>query len=128
MSSNMSADVTKILKKIEADGVKFVRLQFTDVTGMPKNAAIPVAQAEKALTDGTWFDGSSIEGFTRIEESDMLLRADPASYTVLPWRTAEGEIEIFAYNARYDNFIPNMWCIFGSSWHNDIIIDTHKNE
>jgi glutamine synthetase len=91
MSSNMSADVTKILKKIEADGVKFVRLQFTDVTGMPKNAAIPVAQAEKALTDGTWFDGSSIEGFTRIEESDMLLKADPASYTVLPWRTAEGE-------------------------------------
>ena len=87
----MSADVTKILKKIEADKVKFIRLQFTDVLGMPKNAAIPVAQAEKALTDGTWFDGSSIEGFTRIEESDMLLKADPASYAVLPWRTAEGD-------------------------------------
>jgi glutamine synthetase len=87
----MSAEVTKILKKIEADKVKFIRLQFTDILGMPKNAAIPVAQAEKALTDGTWFDGSSIEGFTRIEESDMLLKADPASYAVLPWRTAEGD-------------------------------------
>ncbi|WP_292348032.1 MULTISPECIES: type I glutamate--ammonia ligase [unclassified Methanoregula] len=87
----MSADVTKTLKKIEADKVKFIRLQFTDVLGMPKNAAIPVAQAEKALTDGTWFDGSSIEGFTRIEESDMLLKADPASYALLPWRTAEGD-------------------------------------
>ena len=70
----MSADVSKLLKKIEADNVKFIRLQFTDVPGMPKNAAIPAAQAEKSLTEGTWFDGSSIEGFTRIEESDMLSR------------------------------------------------------
>ena len=84
-----------MLKKIEADEVKFIRLQFTDVLGMPKNAAIPVAQAEKALTEGTWFDGSSIEGFTRIEESDMLLKADPASYAVLPWRTAEGKVARF---------------------------------
>ena len=95
MSSSMSADVSKILKKMEADDVKFIRLQFTDVVGQPKNAAIPIAQAEKALTDGTWFDGSSIEGFTRIEESDMLLKADPASYTVLPWRTAEGTVARF---------------------------------
>ena len=91
----MSADVTKMLKKIEADDVKFIRLQFTDVQGMPKNAAIPVAQAEKALTEGTWFDGSSIEGFTRIEESDMLLKADPASYSVLPWRPQEGKVARF---------------------------------
>jgi len=88
----MAKDVIgKTLDRIAADNVKFIRLQFNDVVGMPKNAAIPVAQAEKALTDGTWFDGSSIEGFTRIEESDMLLKADPASYAVLPWRTAEGD-------------------------------------
>ena len=95
MSSSMSADVSRLLKKIEADQVKFIRLQFTDVLGMPKNAAIPVAQAEKSLTEGTWFDGSSIEGFTRIEESDMLLKADPASYAVLPWRTSEGKVARF---------------------------------
>jgi len=89
------ADVTKTLKRIEADEVKFVRLQFTDVLGMPKNAAIPVAQVEKSLREGTWFDGSSIEGFTRIEESDMLLKADPASYAVLPWRPAEGKVARF---------------------------------
>jgi len=89
------ADVTKTLKRIEVDQVQFVRLQFTDVLGMPKNAAIPVAQVEKSLTEGTWFDGSSIEGFTRIEESDMLLKADPASYAVLPWRPAEGKVARF---------------------------------
>jgi glutamine synthetase len=90
-----NVEVTKMLDRIKKDDVKFVRLQFTDVTGMPKNAAIPVAQVEKSLTDGTWFDGSSIEGFTRIEESDMLLKADPASYAVLPWRTAEGKVARF---------------------------------
>ncbi|MGD1004285.1 MAG: type I glutamate--ammonia ligase [Methanoregulaceae archaeon] len=88
-------NISKVLKRIESDKVKFIRLQFTDVLGQPKNAAIPVAQAEKALTDGTWFDGSSIEGFTRIEESDMLLKADPASYSLLPWRPAEGKVARF---------------------------------
>jgi glutamine synthetase len=91
----MSADVSKLLKKIEADDVKFIRLQFTDVPGMPKNAAIPADYAEKSLTEGTWFDGSSIEGFTRIEESDMLLKADPSSYQVLPWRPQEGKVARF---------------------------------
>jgi glutamine synthetase len=90
-----TAEVTRILERIKKDDVKFVRLQFTDVLGMPKNAAIPVAQVEKSLTEGTWFDGSSIEGFTRIEESDMLLKADPSSYAVLPWRTAEGKVARF---------------------------------
>ena len=89
------SDVSKLLKKIEADDVKFIRLQFTDVPGIPKNAAIPADYAEKALTEGTWFDGSSIEGFTRIEESDMLLKADPASYQILPWRPQEGKVARF---------------------------------
>jgi glutamine synthetase len=90
-----NTDVTKLLERIKKDDVQFVRLQFTDVMGMPKNAAIPVEQVEKSLTEGTWFDGSSIEGFTRIEESDMLLKADPASYAVLPWRPAEGKVARF---------------------------------
>lgn len=92
----MSRDIVEeMLQRIETDDIKFIRLQFTDILGQPKNAAIPVAQAEKALTDGTWFDGSSIEGFARIEESDMLLKADPASYAVLPWRPAEGKVARF---------------------------------
>jgi len=91
----MSADVTKMLKKIEADGVKFIRLQFTDIQGMPKNVSIPAIQAEKALTEGIWFDGSSIEGFARIEESDMILKPDMATYAVLPWRPQEGKVARF---------------------------------
>ncbi|RXE56133.1 glutamine synthetase [Methanoculleus taiwanensis] len=84
----MSPDtVSTLLKKIEQDNVRFLRLQFTDLLGMPKNVAIPVSQAEKALTDGIGFDGSSIEGFARIEESDMLLKPDPSTYTILPWRS-----------------------------------------
>ena len=95
MSSSMPADVTKLLKKIETDKVKFIRLQFTDIEGQPKNVSIPVIQTEKALTEGIWFDGSSIEGFARIEESDMLLKPDPATYAVLPWRPAEGRVARF---------------------------------
>jgi glutamine synthetase len=87
--------VDQMLERIDADLVKFIRLQFTDVQGMPKNAAIPVEQAEKALTDGIWFDGSSIEGFTRIEESDMLLKPDPATYTILPWRSEDARVARF---------------------------------
>jgi len=88
-------DVDQMLERIDADLVKFVRLQFTDVQGQPKNAAIPVEQVEKALTEGIWFDGSSIEGFTRIEESDMLLKPDTASYTVLPWRSNDTRVARF---------------------------------
>lgn len=87
--------VTSMLERIEADLVKFVRLQFNDITGQPKNAAIPVEQVEKALTEGIWFDGSSIEGFARIEESDMLLKPDPATYTILPWRPADCRVARF---------------------------------
>jgi glutamine synthetase len=95
MSSKTSAGVDKIIKKIEAENVKFIRLQFTDIQGLPKNVSIPVIQAEKALTEGIWFDGSSIEGFARIEESDMLLKPDPATYAILPWRPDEGKVARF---------------------------------
>ncbi len=87
--------VSEMLERIEADNVKFIRLQFTDIQGMPKNVAIPVQQAEKALTEGIWFDGSSIEGFARIEESDMLLKPDPATYAILPWRPADARVARF---------------------------------
>ncbi|MDY6765092.1 MAG: glutamine synthetase beta-grasp domain-containing protein, partial [Halobacteria archaeon] len=62
------------------------RLQFTDILGIVKNVSIPASQAEKAFEEGIWFDGSSIEGFVRIQESDMRLEPDPSTFAVLPWR------------------------------------------
>ena len=88
-------DVAEMLKRIEADNVKFIRLQFTDIEGQIKNVAIPVSQAEKALTAGIGFDGSSIEGFARIEESDMVLKPDMDTYSLLPWRPDNAKVARF---------------------------------
>lgn len=73
-------------------GVQFIRLQFTDIVGTLKNVAITAEQLEKALTEGIMFDGSSIEGFVRIEESDMYLIPDPNTFTIFPWRGREGSV------------------------------------
>ena len=75
-----------ILKKIQDNDVKFVRLQFVDIQGIVKNVAIPISQLKKALNQGISFDGSSIEGFVRIEESDMVLKPDTNTFQLLPWR------------------------------------------
>ncbi|MEA3460132.1 MAG: type I glutamate--ammonia ligase [Chloroflexota bacterium] len=79
----------EILKKAKADGVKFFSLQFTDVVGTIKNVTIPTWRLEEALGDGIWFDGSTIEGFARICESDMFLKPDPTTYCLLPWEPEE---------------------------------------
>ncbi len=71
------------------EGVKFIRLQFTDIFGVLKNVAIPIDQLDKALAGELMFDGSSIEGFVRIEESDMYLRPDPNTFVIFPWRSSE---------------------------------------
>ncbi|WP_327053244.1 type I glutamate--ammonia ligase [Halomicrococcus gelatinilyticus] len=76
-----------VLDSIEKENVDFVRLQFTDITGTVKNVSIPAHQVEKAFEEGIWFDGSSIEGFVRIQESDMRLEPDPETFAVLPWRS-----------------------------------------
>jgi glutamine synthetase len=92
----MTADnISAMLERIELDNVRFLRLQFTDLLGMPKNVAIPAKQVGKALTDGIGFDGSSIEGFVRIEESDMILKPDLSTYTLLPWRPRENRVARF---------------------------------
>ncbi|HKD99935.1 MAG TPA: type I glutamate--ammonia ligase [Planctomycetota bacterium] len=75
----------EVLAALQRDGVKFLRLQFTDILGVVKNQEVPESQFEKALDGEIAFDGSSIEGFVRIEESDMLLSPDFDSYRVLPW-------------------------------------------
>lgn len=81
-----------VLKEAKERDVKFIRLQFTDILGVLKNVAIPVGQLEKALAGELIFDGSSIDGFVRIEESDMYLRPDPDTFTILPWRPHEGAV------------------------------------
>ena len=78
------------LKQAYESNVKFIRLQFTDILGILKNISITVEQLEKALNGELMFDGSSIEGFVRIEESDMYLRPDPNTFVVYPWRPSEG--------------------------------------
>ena len=85
----LTAEAQAVLDEIEEQDVGFLRLQFTDILGTVKNVAVPADQAEKAFTDGIYFDGSSIEGFVRIQESDMRLVPDPTTFAVLPWRKRE---------------------------------------
>ncbi len=80
----------EILKTVEAEQVRFMRLQFTDLMGALKNVEVPRSQFEKALDGQILFDGSSIEGFVRIEESDMLLVPDLETFTVNPWTSPDG--------------------------------------
>ncbi len=82
-------DHKDLLKRVKDDDVKFISYQFTDVTGAVKSVDAPVKRLKEALEDGIWFDGSSVEGFARIQESDMLLIVDPESYAVLPWTPQE---------------------------------------
>ena len=74
-----------VIKLCRQEDVKFIRLQFTDIFGIMKNVAITIDQLEKALNNEMMFDGSSINGFVRIEESDMILYPDPNSFVIFPW-------------------------------------------
>ncbi len=80
----------EILKIIEEQNIRYFRLQFVDIFGFMKNVAIPLSQIEKALDGDMMFDGSSIDGFVRINESDMYLKPDYDTFCVLPWRNREG--------------------------------------
>src|SRR6267154_3553678 len=73
-----------VLATLEAERVRFVNLEFTDVVGMAKCVTIPVEQFPDCLTHGKWFDGSAIEGFARIAERDMYLFPDLATFAILP--------------------------------------------
>ncbi|MBN2809391.1 MAG: type I glutamate--ammonia ligase [Deltaproteobacteria bacterium] len=80
----------EILQIVQKENVRFFRLQFVDIFGIMKNVAIPLSQLEKALDGKMMFDGSSIEGFARIQESDMYLIPDYNTFCVMPWRNKEG--------------------------------------
>ncbi|ELZ17675.1 type I glutamate--ammonia ligase [Natrinema limicola] len=88
-NGNLTAAETRVLDEIEEQDIDFLRLQFTDILGTVKNVAVPARQTEKAFTEGIYFDGSSIEGFVRIQESDMRLKPDPDTFAILPWQNRE---------------------------------------
>ena len=83
---------SEILKICKEQEIRFLRLQFTDIFGVNKNVELPSSQFEKALDGEILFDGSSIEGFARIEESDMLLKPDYKTFRIFPWSNHEGKI------------------------------------
>lgn len=82
----------EVLEQLRAHGVRFLRLQFIDVLGSLKNVEVPQSQFEKALDGDILFDGSSIEGFVRVEESDMMLKPDLSTFVVFPWGDAENQV------------------------------------
>ncbi len=84
-----------IIKLVEENDVRFIRLQFTDVFGQLKNMAITKSQLEKALDNQCMFDGSSINGFARVEESDMYLYPDTDTFAIFPWRPQQGKVARF---------------------------------
>src|SRR3954471_8921453 len=81
-----------IKRLAQEQNVKFIRLQFTDILGTIKNVEIPVSQLDKALDNKMMFDGSSIEGFVRIEESDMYLYPDLNTWVIFPWTAEKGKV------------------------------------
>jgi glutamine synthetase len=88
----MQDKIGKVVQDIERCGTKFVRLQFVDIHGTPKNMAVPLAKPgdiEDILKDGLLFDGSSIEGFVDINSSDLIIKPDPDTFSTLPWRPEE---------------------------------------
>lgn len=89
---SMRWNLEEIIRMAKESDVKFVRLQFTDIFGMSKNVAITVDHLEQALQNKYMFDGSSIDGFARIEESDMYLYPDMDTFNIFPWRPQNGRV------------------------------------
>lgn len=91
----MKRDQDFVLKSVKDNGVRFIRFWFTDVLGFLKSFAISPEELELAFTEGMGFDGSSIEGFARIQESDMVAVPDPNTFQLLPWRAGEPVARMF---------------------------------
>jgi glutamine synthetase len=82
---NEMTTTEQVMHRVAEEGIEFINLQFTDIVGIVKSVTIPVAELETGLENGIWFDGSSVEGFARIAESDMYLVPDVETYAVIPW-------------------------------------------
>jgi len=95
----------QIITKIESENVKFIRLQFVDINGTVKAMAVPSHLLEDIIDDGIMFDGSSVEGYTRIQESDMMLRPDLRTFSIFPWsngsaRTARIICDVYTHDGK----------------------------
>ncbi len=90
--NNRRQSIDYVLQMAKEHDVKFIRLWFTDILGFLKSVAITVEELPQALEEGTGFDGSSIEGFARIDESDMMAMPDPSTFAILPWRPQERSV------------------------------------
>lgn len=99
-----------IIRMVEEEDVEFIRLQFTDMFGTLKNVAITKSQLKKALDNRCMFDGSSIEGFVRIEESDMYLHPDYDTFVIFPWRPQQGKVA---------RIICDIYCADGTPFEGD---------
>jgi len=100
----------EIMELVKAQNVRFIRLQFTDILGTLKNVAITPNQLKKALNNEMMFDGSSIEGFVRIDESDMYLWPDLDTYTLLPWPSSDGNVARMICDVYTTKKEPFMGC------------------
>lgn len=96
----------EIFRLVQEENVKFIRLQFTDILGTIKNVEIPSSQLEKALSNKMMFDGSSIEGFVRIEESDMYLYPDLDTFVIFPWTAEKGKVARFICDIYHPDGTP----------------------
>ena len=99
------ATVKEILSVAQQKNIEFVQLQFTDLNGILKGVTIPISKMKDALVDGLWFDGSSIEGFTRIFESDMYLKLDTNTFCVIPWTAKDGKAVVARFMC--DVYMPD---------------------
>lgn len=104
-------DNKKILEQVQKDKIRFILLQFTDLFGIVKSVTIPAHHLADALHYGVWFDGSSVEGFARIQESDMLLKPDITTYSIIPWLGSD--------NGKTARFICNIYTPDGKPFEGD---------
>lgn len=105
--SNKRVSNDDLLRRVEEAQVRFVDLQFTDIFGVVKSVTIPATQLGSALENGAWFDGSAIEGFTRVAEHDMYLVPDPTTFAVIPWtspRERTARLICWIYTPRGERF------------------------
>jgi glutamine synthetase len=90
LAEAIAPEAREKIERAKANGIRFVQLQFTDILGAVKAVTIPIHQLEASVAHGTWFDGSSIEGFTRIAESDQYLMPDMDTFAEIPWQPGSG--------------------------------------
>jgi glutamine synthetase len=103
-------DAKDVLELAKQERVRFLRLQFTDILGSIKNVEVPEHQFQRALDGQIVFDGSSIDGFFRVEESDMLLLPDPTSFRVFPWEDRKGKVARMICHVRLPDGSPFAGC------------------